>query len=65
MPELRRHSGLKPKSLLEIWIFGKVGGDDLDCYKPIVFPVMGAIDRGHAAAANLFEYLVAPDALSG
>jgi hypothetical protein len=57
--------GLEAKSLLEIWIFRQVGSDYFDSYKAIVFLVMSAVNRGHSAAAYLFEDLIAPNALSG
>ncbi len=63
MPQIGEHLGLEAKALLEIGIFREMRSDDFDGYETVAFPIVGAIDRGHAAAANLLQDLIALEAL--
>ncbi len=56
---------LAAEPLLEFRVIGQMGCNELERYESVSSRVMGAVDRGHSAAAYLFKDLVGPELDSG
>src|SRR3970282_1924173 len=61
VPELHEQPRLAAEPLLEIRVVGEMGCDDLERHETVSSRVMGAIDRGHSAAAYLLKDLIGPE----